>query len=332
MLPWWVLFGGLLSGLLVVVGRRVGWLDPRPGAVPLERKAQRAPAAPVGGAVVVGVAILGLPIVLWEGFDLGAWTSLSGAEVAAVLLAFAVGTIDDLLRDGLAPAPKVAAQLAASLPLLADGGPLAVVVAIVAMNAVNTFDNSDGAAASFGSVALLLPNPAAAGALLGFLPWNLRRGSDSLPKAYLGDSGSHAIGMLVAVHPASWPALALPLLDLVRVVHLRHRAGQPAWVGDRRHLPQALERIGLPSWGRVAVLSSAAAPAALIYAHGVGRAVDGPVSDTVVHEPILLPAAEATRLAAIGVGLTTLAFLALCAWVARRGGKDEGAPATSDRS
>lgn len=274
------LCGAALAGHLVVLAPRLGWLDPRPGSVPVERKAQLRPAAPVGGVALVALALA---------------APLGNAAAVAVLLAFAVGLVDDLRAAGLSPLQKVGGQLVAALPLAVDHGVGGVLVALVAMNAVNTFDNSDGAAAGFGVAALAGPLPTAAGALAGFLPWNLRRGGARAPKAYLGDAGSHALGMLVAVEPRAWPALALPLLDLARVVWLRARAGQAPWAGDRRHLPQALERARIAPVPRVALLALAAAPAAVA--------------------PLVSGSAGAHW---IGVLATTFAFLGLCALAARR--------------
>ena len=59
-------------------------------------------------------------------------------------------------------------------------------------------------------IGLVAASPIAACALGGFLCWNVgssrrRRG----PVAYLGDSGSHALGMLLFAVPAAWPALLI---------------------------------------------------------------------------------------------------------------------------
>ena len=87
----------------------------------------------------------------------------------------------------------------------------------------------------------------AAGALLGFLPYNFPRAT-----VVLGDAGSHLIGFLLAVlailphfHSPKNPnalavlipllVLAVPLIDLFWVVLLRWRLGQPFYVGDNNH-------------------------------------------------------------------------------------------------
>ena len=92
------------------------------------------------------------------------------------------------------------------------------------------------------------------GALLGFLPYNFPNA-----RAFLGDAGSHLVGYLLAVlailphfytshHPRPVAVLipllvlAVPLLDLIWVVMLRWRKGQPFYVGDTNHLSHRLVR------------------------------------------------------------------------------------------
>jgi UDP-GlcNAc:undecaprenyl-phosphate GlcNAc-1-phosphate transferase len=95
-----------------------------------------------------------------------------------------------------------------------------------------------------------------AGALAGFLPFNYPKAT-----AFLGDSGSHLVGYLLAVlailphfythkHPRPLAVLtpllvlALPLGDLVWVVLLRWRRDAPFYVGDTNHLSHRLVRRG----------------------------------------------------------------------------------------
>jgi UDP-GlcNAc:undecaprenyl-phosphate GlcNAc-1-phosphate transferase len=139
----------------------------------------------------------------------------------------------------------------------------------VACNAINTFDNADGAAGGLVAVALLARAPLLAAPVLAFLPFNLRsqrspagRGRDAA--AYLGDSGSHLLGMLVLLTPAAWPALVLPLADLARLSVVRVREGAAPWVGDRRHLAHRLGAAGLSAPRVVAALLGIAAPTLLL--------------------------------------------------------------------
>ncbi len=244
---------------------RLGWLDRAAGAE-RARKLQERPVPPVGGAAVLAGLVAGALVLAAAGAELRlaargarelAWLAplASPAGAAAVALAFLAGLVDDALR--LAPARKLAAQLVAAAPLAihACGAPTggvlaalgALALALVALNAVNTFDNADGAATSVGALGLALGAPLAALALLGFLPSNVdgRRpaaaGRRAAPTAYLGDSGSHLVGMLVALCPPAWPALTLPLVDLARLSFVRTRAGSRPWIGDRRHLAHRLE-------------------------------------------------------------------------------------------
>jgi UDP-GlcNAc:undecaprenyl-phosphate GlcNAc-1-phosphate transferase len=108
------------------------------------------------------------------------------------------------------------------------------------------------------------------GALLGFLPYNFPRA-----RAFLGDAGSHLIGYLLAVlailphfysvrHPRQWAVLipllvlAIPLADMVWVVFLRWRIGQPFYQGDTNHLSHRLVRRGLTRTQAVLVIWLAA--------------------------------------------------------------------------
>ncbi|MEO0650125.1 MAG: hypothetical protein AAFZ65_05560 [Planctomycetota bacterium] len=242
--------GALVTDLLRRLAPALGWLDPRPGSRLEGRKAQVRAAAPVGGAVLVLVA---LPAAL--GLE-----QVDGRGALAIAAAVAVGAVDDGLRDGLGPRTKVLLQvaLAGLVAWAAPDAALAFIVALVAMNAINTFDNSDGSSASVSALGLALGAPAASAVLLGFLPQNLRRGRRA--QAYLGDSGSHALGVWIALEPTAWPVLLVPLLDLARTVRRRVRVGRKPWEGDRRHLAHDLERAGWRSPGRVAAFVAAAAP------------------------------------------------------------------------
>ena len=128
-------------------------------------------------------------------------------------------------------------------------------LALVAMNAVNTWDNADGAAGGLTLVAL--PAGPLGAAAAGFLPWNLwRRGG--APIAYLGDAGSHLVGVAIAARPEAIGVLLLPLLDLARLSVVRVAAGSRPWIGDRRHLAHRFEAAGVPGVGVAALLAGLA--------------------------------------------------------------------------
>jgi UDP-GlcNAc:undecaprenyl-phosphate GlcNAc-1-phosphate transferase len=143
---------------------------------------------------------------------------------------------------------------------------------LTVINAFNFMDNMNGLCAGLGATGAWCFGIIAAangqylvaltafltfGSLLGFLPHNFPRA-----RAFLGDAGSHLVGYLLAVlailphfYTAQRPrhlavlipllVLAVPLLDLVWVVVLRWRRGQPFYQGDTNHLSHRLVRTGL---------------------------------------------------------------------------------------
>jgi UDP-GlcNAc:undecaprenyl-phosphate GlcNAc-1-phosphate transferase len=257
------------------LARRTGWTDD--GSDAPERKPQRAPVPLVGGIVL----LLVLPMTGWQAMHedragIGDVLRLDGAHGWALIGAVLVGLVDDLAATGLRPVFKLAGQCAvAALCARAgweaepagstEGALLTGLVALVAMNAFNTFDNADGAATSLGALGLGVVSPVLAAPLLGFLPFNLwirRRtpSGGSTPFAYLGDAGSHLLGVLVALVPAAWPVLALPLFDLARLAVVRLRRGSRPWIGDRRHLAHRLQARGLGPTAVAAALLVVAAP------------------------------------------------------------------------
>lgn len=284
--PW---LGGSLAAflatpLLARLGARAGWLD-APEGPEAERKLQARAVPPVGGSAIL------LGLVLARLLGARPWSaSEEGLPLvglvpealvwAALLVAFATGLADDLCAGGLSPLAKLAGQALAGLLLAAQALasaplPLALVLALAsvlacctATNLLNTFDNADGAASGVALLGLSLAHSPAAAPLLGFLPWNLmrprgpsERGARAAPHAYLGDSGSFLVGMLVLLDPLAWPALLLPAADLARVACLRVRLGIPPWRGDRRHLAHRLQARGLRTPLVLLVLLGAASPA-----------------------------------------------------------------------
>ncbi len=303
------LFATSLAGALVAalgafclarLAPRLGCLDAAKGPA-RARKLQARPVPPVGGAAILLGLVLGAgaPVVralasepahaarAW-GFELLS-AHLPGPIACALTLlgAFALGLLDDLLPGGLRPRHKLLGQLVVGLPValsVLGAGPLgpwlalaAPLCAVVALNAFNTFDNTDGGAGALGALALAGPMPLASAALVGFLPFNLdarRRPQGSAagapgPTCYLGDSGSHLLGALVLLVPAAWPALALPLFDLLRLSALRLARGSWPWIGDRRHLAHRLEAAGLSRRWVLGSLLLVAAPAVLLGGAGM---------------------------------------------------------------
>ncbi|MGD0259540.1 MAG: MraY family glycosyltransferase [Verrucomicrobiota bacterium] len=207
-----------------------------------------------------------------------------------------VGWLDD--KRELRPGAKFAGQLAIAALVAASGARITLFVPslifsyaitilwiLTVINAFNFMDNMNGLCAGLGAIgAYHFALIAAAdgqylvaliafltfGALLGFLPYNFPRA-----RAFLGDAGSHLVGYLLAVlailphfytaqHPRRWAVLlpllvlAIPLADLVWVVFLRWRIGQPFYQGDTNHLSHRLVRRGLTRTQAVLVIWLAA--------------------------------------------------------------------------
>ncbi len=286
-------FTCFMLAVLVRLARGTRWMDD--GADAPERKHRGASVPLVGGPALAIAAALRC---LWPHFaDAGAlgntnalvpwipadpWSFEPRLFVLALALSFATGLVDDVRTKGLGPAQKLVGQLAAGVALALalrtpehlDGAPLAlgvlvVVLAVVAQNVANAFDHADGALGSVAFAAFASAGSSFAGALAAFLGFNLtRRARGGSPHAFLGDSGSHALGLLLATSSVGQAALTLPALDLVRVLVLRARAGQPVWRGDARHLGQRLRAAGrgpLPTVGLV-LLCAAPAFVALAFA------------------------------------------------------------------
>ena len=213
-----------------------------------------------------------------------------------------VGVLDD--KHELRPRTKFAGQfliawlVAASgvrvtlfVPSLIFSYAITILWILTVINAFNFLDNMNGLCAGLGATgALHFAFIAAAddqylvaliafltfGALLGFLPYNFPRA-----RAFLGDAGSHLVGYLLAVlailphfytvrHPRRWAVviplliLAVPLLDMVWVVVLRWRIGQPFYQGDTNHISHRLVRRGFSRWQAVVVIWVAAEALALL--------------------------------------------------------------------
>ncbi len=286
---------GLATALAVPVWRnwcrRIGLVD-EPG----HRKIHAQPMPLAGGLAIwtaLGITLLGM----WAVTRLG-WLDdettqkilfgLSRRRGQLIALLFGatgmvlLGALDD--KYELRPSLKFAGQLMIAtlvaaagiritlfVPSLAFSYLITVLWILTVTNAFNFMDNMNGLCAGLGLIAAGLVGLAAAlhgqylvatlsfltgGALLGFLPSNFPRA-----KVFLGDSGSHLIGYLLAVltilphfytreSPHRWVVLspllilAVPLADLAWVVGLRWRLNQPFYLGDTNHLSHRLVRRG----------------------------------------------------------------------------------------
>lgn len=162
--------------------------------------------------------------------------------------------------------------------------PFTIVCVLGVINAVNMTDGLDGLAGSLAGIALAWLAVAAAlsglqaqiwmaviavGAIAGFLLFNLRLPWRSHAAIFMGDAGSMMLGFFLvwmavdvtqgpgrAVPPiaAVW-IIALPLMDMARVMFTRMLRGQSPLVADRIHLHHLLLARGFGT-GQVLALMS----------------------------------------------------------------------------
>ena len=219
---------------------------------------------PVLGGLGVVAAVLVALLVTGSG--------VSWLVVAGVLMATAIGLVDDARPQ---PASvRVVALAAAAVPIalglnfakldqLAAPARVGVVLLLLLMaNAVNLIDGQDGLAgglgaiASVGLAAVIAANgsPAlalvVAGALVGFLAWNLPPA-----RVFLGNGGAYGLGALLTVLAAQatiahgWHGLLAAALclgvfafELTFTVVRRLAGSQGLATGDRRHSYDLLGR------------------------------------------------------------------------------------------
>jgi len=242
----------------------------------------RPPAAPPPGEGPPGVEYLkihSVPIPVLGGLGVvaavGGALLVAGADlpllaVAGVVMATAIGLVDDA-RPQPASVRLVAlavagVPIAAGLPLgqLGMAARVGVVVLLLLMaNAVNLIDGQDGLAgglgaiASVGLAAVIAANGAdpllalvVAGALVGFLAWNLPPA-----RVFLGNGGAYGLGALLTVLAAQatighgWHGLLAAALclgvfafELTFTVVRRLVGSQGLATGDRRHSYDLLGR------------------------------------------------------------------------------------------
>lgn len=257
------------------------------GAIPL-----------VGGLAV----FLGLVVTtLWPGLPVPPMLAIGA------LILVAAGVWDD--RHELSHHPKFIAQILAALGmvLLGDVGlsrfgnllglgevqasfaavPLTIFCVVGVINAVNMIDGLDGLAGGVVLLALgwltwvayLSHRPeqmqvlaAAAGAVCGFLWFNLRRPGLARASVFLGDAGSLVLGFFLAWHTvdlsqgpsATMPPmvavwiLGVPLLDTVTLMIRRKLRGRSPFAADREHLHHLLQALGCSLQATVWLMLTAA--------------------------------------------------------------------------
>ena len=284
---------------------------------PAGRKNHAAPTPLIGGlamflALAVAFALAGLLPVQ------------SVSLMLAVLVTVGIGVADDAHEIG--HRSKFFAQLVAAL-LIVSGtevhvmrlgdlfgagdvvldkwSHLITVVSIIGlMNAINMIDGLDGLAGSQVLVALLVLAGVAAsagspwalelaivaGAVAGFLVFNMRSPWRPRARTFMGDTGGLLLGLLLAWYAvrlggapgaslrpitAVW-IIAVPLLDMGAVMFLRMTQHKSPFLADRQHLHYVLHDAGLSVSQVVAMMAglsiALSALALAAQAHGVPEA------------------------------------------------------------
>lgn len=191
----------VLTPLVITVAPRLGLVD-RPGPLKVHQRSVPLAGAAVAVATGVGVITSGAPGRGWL--------------LLAVAIATTTGLLDDLRALGALTRLVLQAAAGAALllgglelhPLGVFGGAGLVVVTVAVANAVNMLDGQDGLAPGLVTIAGLgvamvvtgggaAAPLAAAGAASAFLPWN-----HPPARAFLGDSGAYALGVLLAAGAA----------------------------------------------------------------------------------------------------------------------------------
>ncbi len=313
----WFVLPALLSAVFVVAligpARRFGLVDH-----PAGRKNHSAPTPLVGGIAIF------LSMVLTH-FFIGELPASSITLMIAVLVTVGIGVADDAHEIG--HRSKFFAQLISAL-LIVSGTEvhvmhlgdifalgdvvldkwsyLVTVIAIIGlMNAINMIDGLDGlagtqvlipllfflgVASAAGDTRTALELLVLAGAVSGFLLFNLRAPWRKRALVFMGDTGGLLLGLLLAwysirlagkhVSPlrpitAVW-ILAVPLLDMGAVMFLRMIQRKSPFSADRQHLHYILRDAGFSVAqvvGVMALLSVALSLFALFAdAHGVPEA------------------------------------------------------------
>ena len=303
----------LLTPILRDVFRSYNIVD-RPGY----RKIHAYPIPRIGGipiAIAYGLAMATLGPGQ-TGLGDNTWKLLPGAA-----LVFIVGLIDDFFT--LRPWVKLGGQVAAALVVFAGGLrigmlagnplpvwldlPITVLWLLLACNALNLIDGLDGLCAGiglvatftlFGAAAVTNNTPLAvatlplAGALLGFLSYNMNPAT-----VFLGDSGALLIGFLLGCYGMIYTqktatllsmvvpllALSVPLLDVMLAILRRFLKKQPVFTADRGHIHHLLLDRGLTPRKAVSVLYVFAAVAA-----GLAVLLSSPLSKSYERVVLLL--------------------------------------------
>lgn len=284
---------------------RLGLLDH-----PTGRKAHERPTPVIGGPAM----LLAVLVTLMLPFGTPGQATI-GFGLAAALLTF-MGIIDD--RIDISWRVRIVVQIAAALLLIYVGGiriehvgnllgfgsfelgpwsvPFTVFATVGVINAINMIDGEDGlagtqvlaallmlcAAALYSGNAVVLQRAAViAGAVAGFLVFNLRLPGRGPARIFMGNAGSAFLGLVIAcftfrltqnpAHPVG-PILALwlipvPIMDCLVLMVRRLRSGRSPFAADRGHIHHLMARAGYQPFGIVTSL------AGFSFATGLGAAI-----------------------------------------------------------
>lgn len=251
---------------------RAGILD-----IPNHRSSHTRPTPRVGGLACAAGVVVAIVASSLSGQPFPWWVMAGALTMATVGLADDRSHISTLLRLGLQVAVGLICGFAMGGPWLAAVGAIAVPVVV---NAVNFMDGINaisslsvlvwgasayfaGAAGSSGEVQVL--GAAAAGAALGFLPWNA-----PTARLFLGDVGSYFFGGLVALGIVLGidAGIAISLLVAPLAVYAadtgftlvrRASRGEPLLEAHRSHVYQRLtNELGIPHLAGAAIVAGTA--------------------------------------------------------------------------
>ncbi|MCX7900997.1 MAG: hypothetical protein N2483_01665 [Burkholderiaceae bacterium] len=227
------------------------------------------------GAAALLVAVGGFD----DRFELSASHRLVVHLIAILVGSTAFGTSPLTLGDIFGTGSITLHGLPATLMLL--------LLTVGTINAMNMIDGADGVAGSMALAALLsmaLLAAAAgdgrtatlafalAGAVCGFLIFNLPMSWNRRIRCFMGDAGSTMLGFALAwvafhltqvSHPGAWPVTvlrlaAIPLYDLLWSIGRRVKRRRSPFSADRGHLHHVLLDGGLSATGTFAVLTALA--------------------------------------------------------------------------
>jgi Fuc2NAc and GlcNAc transferase len=288
------LCAAVATAAFVRVAPRLGLVD-----VPNARSSHAVPVPRGGGVALLAGAAIGVAVA--RPFDPGGVSPAALAVGAGALLVALVGLVDD--RYGLPPLPKLLAQVAAAvivvaavgglqqLPLPAPldvalgplGSALGVLWIVAVVNFYNFMDGIDGIAGVQGAVAgagiaLAAWSPPAAvlggvlaGGCLGFLLHNW-----SPARVFLGDVGSGALGFAFGAAPFLAPPAERPAATLFVALSLWLFLADAAWTLGARvvrgarwheaHREHAYQRLVVAGWSHAGVAALVGAGSALLTA------------------------------------------------------------------